>query len=502
MRKGNIIVVEACSTGYNYVEDIIKRGYEPVVLETWIGSPDVREFFQAYRKRCYSLFPREVTILPASESYEEVLEQVRPYAPVLVVAGEENGVELASRLSTDLGLIGNDYKNIDRYTKKSVMHQALIDYGIRGIRGRMVKTLKEAEEFLEEIGTAHVVVKPARGCGSQGLKLCSTAKEIREGFRNIIGKTNYFGEALSEVLIQERIYGTEYFVDTISRHGKHRLTSIWKYDKVKTEQGGYIYNTGETVNELEPGHTELVEYAFSVLDALGIKDGPVHAEYMIDKKGPVLIEVNCRPMGLAMPAEFLNQILGHHETDLILDALLDDQHFENELKKPYHLLRKGMFKLFIAPKDTLVEAQPVSVILRHMRSIYKTTVTEENRQYLLPKTEDMEGNAGIVYMVHDDPEVVRAESALLHELETNYFRMLFHGAGKKETPLKSDCLSLKEVMEMTGCSGSTLVISDDPDAERLEAMVIRAAEMESALSGFDQVILDYPEYGEGSKIET
>ena len=37
----NIIVVEAVSTGYNFVEDIYRRGYNPVVLEPLDPSDDI-----------------------------------------------------------------------------------------------------------------------------------------------------------------------------------------------------------------------------------------------------------------------------------------------------------------------------------------------------------------------------------------------------------------------------------------------------------------------------
>ena len=35
----NIIIVEPGSTGYNFVEDIVRRGYNPVVLEAWKDVP-------------------------------------------------------------------------------------------------------------------------------------------------------------------------------------------------------------------------------------------------------------------------------------------------------------------------------------------------------------------------------------------------------------------------------------------------------------------------------
>ncbi len=63
----------------------------------------------------------------------------------------------------------------------------------------------------------------------------------------------------------------------------------------------------------------------------------IHGEFMVDEKGPILIEVNCRAMGGSLPAAFADLISGQHETDSILDTLLYPQKFMNELKKPYRL---------------------------------------------------------------------------------------------------------------------------------------------------------------------
>ncbi len=501
MSKGNIVIVEGISTGYNFIEDIIKRGYEPVVLETRFGDPEAEKFFAAYRKRCYGMYPREVTIIPAGAAYEDDLEAVRKYDPVLILAGEEHGVDRATRLADDLGLPGNPYSDIDKFTMKSAMHQALADNGVRSIRGKLVSSLEEAEEYVHSLGHENVVVKPTVGAGSQGLKLCSSMEEMREGVKRILGESNYFGDRNSVALVQERIFGKEYIVNTISRRGKHKVMSIWTYERVQTAEGGSVYDHVESVNELGPGHTELIEYVYKALDAIGIKDGPVHGEYMIDSKGPVLMEINCRPMGLAMPAEYLDMVTGQHETDTILDAMLDEDNFMKHLHDPYRTLRKGIIKMFIAPKDVLVMAQPVQVLLRHMSSVYKTVIPEMNVFYLQKKSEDMEGNAGVVFMVHDDPEVTIRDAAFLHRLENEYFRMLYHGIGMKTTPLKTDCMSVGEVMEMMECKGSTLVVSDDEDTLGGAAVYAGPDQLSGAMKGFDQVILDLPEYGMGLAVE-
>ena len=39
----------------------------------------------------------------------------------------------------------------------------------------------------------------------------------------------------------------------------------------------------KTITRLEPGHTAMIEYALKVADAIGIRYGMVHGEYMNEK---------------------------------------------------------------------------------------------------------------------------------------------------------------------------------------------------------------------------
>lgn len=119
------------------------------------------------------------------------------------------------------------------------------------------------------------------------MKICQNRNELIESVNEILNSKNYYGDEIKELLIQEKINGDEYVINTVSCNGVHRVTTIWKYHKIKTSEGGQIYDYDETVNELNIGEAELVEYAYDVNDTLGIKYGPVHGEYMIDEKGSV-----------------------------------------------------------------------------------------------------------------------------------------------------------------------------------------------------------------------
>ena len=153
---------------------------------------------------------------------------------------------------------------------------------------------------------------------------------------------------------------------------------VWKYNKVKTSEGAIVYDSCESVNELGLGEAEMVEYAYDVAKALGIQYGPVHGEYMIDEKGPVLIEVNCRPMGGDMPADFLDRISGQHETDSILDSYLKPERFFEELKRKYELYAHGTLKFFIVPNNMIARSSPMARISTKLEAYHSTSLSSIN----------------------------------------------------------------------------------------------------------------------------
>lgn len=217
---------------------------------------------------------------------------------------------------------------------------------------------------------------------------------------------------------------TEYVVNTVSCDGIHRVTSIWKYKKEKTPEGGNIYDYDEAIVELDMGETDLVEYAYDVLDALGIKYGSVHGEYMIDENGPVLIEVNCRPRGGNVDAEYLNMIFGHHETDCSLDSYLNPEKFNLDRKKGYRTFSYGFMKEVIVPNDLIVKSSPISKIGINLKSCYKTSLNLDIESQLLTKTQDLETSGGTVFLVNKDYRQIKKDLEYLRTIERRVFELV------------------------------------------------------------------------------
>lgn len=488
--KRNIIIVECKSTGINFIEDIVNRGYNPVILDTTSADTERGKKYKEMQLKEYEHIEFDFDMIYEKETYEETLEMVREWDPLLVLPGNEKGVILASKLAYDLNLKCNDIKNLDAMTLKNEMQNRMAEKGLRSIKGKVVKSMEEAIDFYETEELKQVVLKPVYSAGSTSVRICTNREEMLNSLEELFGKTNMYGDNLSELLMQERIVGDEYIVNTVSCEGEHRVTLVWKYHKVKTSDGAMVYDTCETVNELNIGEAEMVEYAYDVADALGIEYGPVHGEYMIDEKGPVLIEVNCRPCGGHMSAKFLDKISGQHETDSILDAYLKPERFQEKLKRKYELYSYGALKFFIVPKEIIAISTPINEISYKLKSHQETSIeniSEEDKKTYF-KTQDLDTSCGIVYLAHEDYMVIKDNINYLRNLEKHAFSLILEEERKnKEEPADLD--KIRRIVEKADKYGTGLFVTDQI-IDDVDIVQINPNNLPDIRSEFDYLILN------------
>ena len=458
----NIIIVECMSTGIYFIQDIVDRNYNPIVLDSKIIDNEMGKTYNHHKQEDLKLITEDYTLITEKDTYEETLEMVREFDPVLILPGSEKGVVLATRLANDLNLLCNSYDNIEAMTLKDKMQERLKEKGLRSIRGQVVNSVEEAIEFYDSENLNKVIIKPIYSAGSSSVKICLSKDDLIKNINELFDDYNYFGDENTELLIQEFIEGEEYIVNTVSSEGKHRVTLIWKYSKVKTSDGSVIYDIMETVDELSLGEAEMIEYAYKVADAIGIEYGPVHGEYMIDENGPVLVEVNCRPCGGTLAPEFLDRISGQHETDSILDAYLKPELFKIKRKKPYRLLAKGVIKDFIVPYDLVAESTSIHHISKNLKSHYKTVfedISLPGKSFI--KTKDLLSSCGLIYLVNEDYYTIQKEVDFLHDIEKNAFSLILSEKSLKKNRNHVDYSEIKPLLKEVGAYGNTLLVSDE-----------------------------------------
>ena len=488
----NIIVVECISTGKNFIGDIINRGYNPIVLNLKDSDTEDGKKFGQHVLEEYEKIPYEFNVIYEKDTYEKTLEEVRKYNPLLIVPGNERGVILATKLSNELGLLCNPIENLDAITLKNEMHNRLAEKGLRSIKGKVVHNLDEALEFYDSENLKEVVIKPTYSAGSASVRICLNRDEMINSINQLFDNVNYYGDEIEELLIQERINGTEYIVNTVSHKGIHRVTLIWKYNKVKTTEGAIVYDSCETINELSLGEAEMIEYAYKVADALEIQYGPVHGEYMIDEKGPVLIEVNCRPCGGDMPAEFLDRISGQHETDSILDSYLKPKTFYDKIHEKYRLYAHGTLKFFITPKNMIARSSPITNIEKKLKAFHSSTLINTTYPDMyFKKTEDLNTAPGYVFLVNENKAKVDHDLNFLRDIERHAFSLIL-SEDNSDTKLKDDETYLNEIQPIIKESekhGTGLLVTDQFSDDQ-DIFQISPKQIDDVHGNFDYIIIN------------
>ena len=484
----NIVIIDAWSSGVYFLDDIIYRGFHPVVL--WTHRSDyVYQETAHLRARVEARFQNRADFLTEDEDYATTLSKVKALNPRVVLPGSDLAVELATCLIEDLGLPGNGRALIPNMTNKLAMQDALIKAGLRGIRSKIVHDWEEAIHFYREEGLSGCVLKPYRGGGSLMVRVCNDEQDLKAAFDEVFEGGNFLDGSEQGMLLQERIVGTEHIVNTVSYDGHHKMTGMWRYNKKKVSGGGMAYNYDETLSRPETGCYELARYAFGTLDALGIKYGNVHGEFMIDDKGPVLIEVNCRPMG-EVPVQFADRVWGHHETDLVLDAFLNPSAFLAHVNDPYRPLAKGFSKDLIAYSDTDFIASPILAHIRHLPSFCQADLAQALGDRL-ERTIDLETSAGTVYLVNEDEAQLLRDITLLERMENDYFDMFFATKRPRAADAPANIQSVCDVLAELRPTGSVLLCSDETTTLP-GTMSVSTDDLAKASDGFANGILDLP----------
>ncbi len=427
----HMAIVECVSSGRLYVNEIISRGYRPLIVNVITTDP----YLLNYREMIRRSIGDKADYIDECGDFDRFVEELKKYDIVAAFAGSEYGVRLADRIVKALGLRGNDADTTYLRCNKGGMYEALGKAGIRRIEGMKVRSEDDIRRFWKDNDLDRCVMKYAESAATVGLKICSSPEEAIEHYRVMLESVTGFGTKSTDILIQEYIGGTEYIVDTLSCDGKHMITDIWVYAKIRSEDGTLAYDYAKLIKDLEPGHTDMVQYVYKVLDAVDMKWGISHNEIKIDRKGPVLIEVNARPLGLAMTPEYLDEALGYHLTDMAIDVYLDPSRFDRLMRRPYNPPKYAMMKLMIVPEDIVGTFAPTFAFSNMIRSTREVLFFGKDKISRYSRTIDLDTSPLVIKMINSDYGELMKDYEVLRTAESRYFHLLY-SLGEKLRPVE------------------------------------------------------------------
>lgn len=243
-----------------------------------------------------------VVELSRPERAADAIVELAGRVPVdAVVAVDDQGVVAAAMAAQRLGLRHNPPVAAIRTRDKTAMRQALQAGGIPQPAWRLARPGDDVGLLAHEVGLP-CVVKPTRLSASRGVIRADDMEAARRaGNRSwaiaaAAGGAGPAGDGSSDLLVESFVPGPEVAVEGLLRDGRLEVLAV--FDKPDPLDGPFfeetIYVTPSRLPEATA--TEVDSLLAAACTALGLIEGPVHAEVRVGD-GPRLIEVAARSIG-------------------------------------------------------------------------------------------------------------------------------------------------------------------------------------------------------------
>ncbi|TIP51010.1 MAG: ATP-grasp domain-containing protein [Mesorhizobium sp.] len=207
---------------------------------------------------------------------------------------DESVYATVGKLCRHFDLPGPNPESLERCCDKFDQRQFLTQAGVPMPAYRLASDATEVEGAAAEIGLP-VVVKPAVGSGSNGVRLCRTVDELVEHTTYLSGGKHILRSS-PRILVEEFAQGSHYSAHIMG----NEVVGITDTDFgspphfVVRES---IFPAPLTDDE----YKRIADVSLSCLRALGLGWGPTNIEFRWTKRGPVVIEVNPRLPGGIIP---------------------------------------------------------------------------------------------------------------------------------------------------------------------------------------------------------
>jgi biotin carboxylase len=215
-----------------------------------------------------------------------------------IIAIDDSGSLLAAQASARLGLPHNAPEAAEAARNKYVMRTLLTRAGVPSPPFRLCSTADDFEE-LAEIVEYPCVVKPLRLNGSRGVMRADTPAEFTRAARRLARLLERIDPARSPkpFLVEGFIPGFEVALEGLLDGGELQILAL--FDKPDPLDGPFFEETIYVTPSRLPEATQAAirRCAADAAAALGLREGPMHAELRVNDGGPWIVELAGRSIG-------------------------------------------------------------------------------------------------------------------------------------------------------------------------------------------------------------
>lgn len=233
---------------------------------------------------------------------------------ILTIASDI-AVTTVNFVATAMGLVGNSNLSALYSTNKYLMRQKLQEKGVRCPKFFSVNNLNDLEALSQQISFP-LIVKPVDRSGSKGVTKVIKKDDLSSAVEEALSAS-----LCKQAIIEEFINGKEVSVEMISYQGNHYNLTIT--DKETTGAPHFV----ETAHH-QPSHysqqvqSDIYEMVHKGLDALEIKNGASHPEFLISENGIYVTEIGARMGGDFIGSDLVYLSTGYDFLKGVIDVAL------------------------------------------------------------------------------------------------------------------------------------------------------------------------------------
>ncbi|MBK5004975.1 ATP-grasp domain-containing protein [Pseudomonas sp. S60] len=401
IQRKTVVVVDPISSGRRYGQDIRRKGYHAMALVTCSRFPG-----RLQRLHSVSEFDEVVHI----ESLEQAKACMADKAVIAVIPGSDSALRICDRLAAHFGVVGNPLETCMARLNKFEMKRRLHQEGVP-----VTSSLRLSMDVLinghNPVIAFPVVVKPSQGTGAKNVKVCHSNRDLYKAISTIESNGETSWEEEKHTLVEAFVEGPEYFIVTANLGAAGRqILCFAEYEKIQIDGYPSIYRTIRSLSPISVQAQQAFTYVMQVNSAIEANFGINDVEFKFNSAGHFIIEQNGRMPGANVPS-LIELCTGLNCYDLNIDIHLG----QAPLNLPVPCYNKHFcICCLISEQSGAVTGFEGVTLIEQLESFHELSFLVEVGE-VIEVTRDFLSSWGVVYLIHEDCEVLRREAEIVHE---------------------------------------------------------------------------------------
>ena len=376
---------------------------------------DVQVVVGSNHQQTLAKFTRDATLTldfnRPDHSLTKITARAKSTPFAAIIGTDDETVHLAATAAVALNLPHNPPKAVHFTRDKHQFRQALARANLRSPAFTLITTAQDLPAAARATRYP-CVLKPLALSASRGVIRANNAREFLAACPRIAAIVLGPDTAATQILVEDFIPGHEVALEGLLHNGQ--LTVLALFDKPDLLNGPFFEETIYTTpsRHRESDQREIITQTTAAIAALGLRDGPIHAELRIHQGQATLIELAARSIG-----GLCSRALGFNDQttleDLILRQALSLPALETNQPQP----ARGVMMIPIPAPGTLRAVTGLTTARAHPH-IYGITLSTPIGAHMIPPPE---GGRYLGFIFARAPTPAAAETALRRAHQTLRF---------------------------------------------------------------------------------